>query len=65
MREKQIEITEDELLTICHAFHKWMRTCDNPGTTEMWNAIHKLEDGDYSLAMADALKEAGFSVEGY
>jgi hypothetical protein len=42
-----------------------MRTCDNQGTTEVYNAINKMTDEDYPLAMADALKEAGFEVEGY
>jgi hypothetical protein len=62
--ETKLTITRDELSRLCWAFHKWFRVADVKGSSEMWEAIHNLDDKDYPLAMNDALGEIGIEVNG-
>jgi len=58
-----MKITQEQLETICRAFHKYWRVADIKNSLELWNAIDGIDDEDYGQAMRDALKEAGITVE--
>ncbi len=60
-----MEITEEQLSTLCMAFHKWFRVADciNKADVDMYNAISKLDGEEYAQAMIDSLNEIGITKE--
>jgi hypothetical protein len=57
-----MKITEEQLETICQAFHKWWRVTDAKNDIEMMKAIDGTDDKEYAQAMTDALSEAGIRM---
>lgn len=62
---KKIKISEEDISTICVAFHKWFRVadCKDNADVDMYKAINKLDGEEYHMAMADSLSEAGIIEE--
>ncbi len=61
----KINISKDEVATICRAFHKWFRVadCKNNADVDMWKAINKLSEEEYHEAFVDSLSEVGIIEE--
>jgi len=57
-----MKISEEQLETMCQAFHKWWRVADAKNDVEMMKAIDGTDDEDYAQAMTNALAEIGIKV---
>lgn len=55
-----MKITEEQLSEFCRIFHKTFRQYDmkNDADIDMYKAIVKLDNIDYSLAVKGALRDA-------
>lgn len=64
---KKMEITEEQLETICWTFHRLSRVSNLTKDMNLWNAIHDLqmsqEKDVYRELMLLALKEADINLK--
>jgi hypothetical protein len=56
------KITQEQLETLCWAFHKWWRSADAKNDIAMIKAIDGTDDKEYGQAMQDSLEEIGIKV---
>ena len=64
MTKPTTKISEKQFEEICFWFHKGCRWSEVKGSSELWNAIRDLEEGEGELGSYDAIMESALKMAG-